>query len=332
MPEQDLIDRLDESVEAMLRRPDAARVPEGRELQALWRIAADLVDLPRASFRARLKSDIERSAAMSTATAVPAPPKWKPAGFRALTPYLIVRDADAMIAFMKQAFGAVERGRAKGPGGRVMHAEIQIGDSMLELGEGGEALPPRPAALHLYVDDADAVYARAVAAGATTLFPLGDRPYGDREGDVRDPFGNNWYIGTHQSGGPIPPGMNSLTLTLHAKGTDKLIGFVKEAFGAEEVDVTRAPDGTVVHAQLKLADSVLELGEAREGIVDEMPAGIHYYVPDVEATYARALAAGATSVAAPSLKPYGERMAHVADPFGNQWFLATLEKDPRAGA
>ena len=332
MPEHDLIERLDDAVEAMLRRPDAARVPDDRELASLWRVAADLVELPRPSFRTRLKSDIERRASMATATVTTAPPKWKPKGFRSLTPYLIVRDADAMITFMKDAFGALEKGRAKAPDGRVMHAEVQIGDSMLELGEGGEGYPPRPAALHLYVDDADSAYARAVAAGATTLFPPGDRPYGDREADVKDPFGNNWYIGTHKEGGPIPPGMNTLTLTLHAKATDKLIGFVKDAFGAEEVEVTRSPDGTVVHAQLRLDDTLLELGEARAGVVDEMPAGIHYYVPDVDAAYAKALAAGATSVAPPELKPYGERMAHVNDAWGNQWFLATLVKDPRTSA
>jgi PhnB protein len=337
MPERDLIERLDDAVEAMLRRPEAARVPEEAELAGMWRVAADLVDLPRSSFRARLESEIQRRAAMSTSTAVsPAAAEaasarvtWRPEGFRSLTPYLIVRDGGAAIAFMKEAFGAVEQGRVKGPDGRIMHAEIRIGDSMLELGEGGEAYPARPAALHLYVDDADTVYARAVAAGATTLFPLGDRPYGDREADVKDPFGNNWYIGTHQQGGPIPEGMNTLTLTLHAKGTDRLIGFVKDAFGAQEIDVTRAPDGVVVHAQLKLDDSMLELGEAR-GVIEPMPCGIHYYVPDVDAAYARAVAAGGKSVAPPSLRPYGERAAQVEDPAGNQWFLATLVKDVRA--
>jgi uncharacterized glyoxalase superfamily protein PhnB len=258
-------------------------------------------------------------------------PQWNPMGFRALTPYLMVRGADRLVDFTKHAFGAAEKGRFQGPDGRVMHAELQLGDSMLELGDAGDAFPPRPAALHLRVDDVDAVYARAVAAGATTIFPPTDRPYGHREADVKDAFGNNWYIFTPLEGGEAPQDPQTLTLTLHAKGTDRLIGFIQDAFGAEDVELHRAPDGRVQHAQLRLDDSLLELGEAH-GIVEPMPAGIHYYVPDVDAAYAKALQAGATSVAAPSLKPYGERSAHVSDAWGNQWFLATLVKDPRAGA
>lgn len=325
MPEPNLIDRLDDAVEAIVRRSEPPRVPEDRELLALWRIAVDLVDLPREEFRTTLLADFQKGAAMPSTAAAPTPKQWKPEGFRSLTPYLVVRGADRLIEFMKQAFGAEELARFKGPDGRIMHAEVRIGDSVVELGDGGEAYT-RPAAIHLYVEDADATYARAVAAGATTLFAPTDRPYGDREADVKDPFGNNWYIGTRKQGGPVPEGMHTVTPTLHVKGTDRLIDFIKEAFGAEELDRTAMPDGTVVHAQLKLGDSVLELGEAG-GIVEPMPCGIHYYVPDTDAVYARALAAGAISLGAPSDRPYGSRAAEVTDPFGNHWFIATaLEK------
>ena len=73
-------------------------------------------------------------------------------------------------------------------------------------------------------------------------------PYGDREADVKDPFGNNWYIGTRKQGGPVPAGLRTITPTLHVKGTDRLIEFVKRAFGASELDRTLAPDGIVMHA------------------------------------------------------------------------------------
>ncbi len=326
MPEQSLIDRLDDAVEAMLRRPEVVRVPEEHELASLWRVAADLVDLPREEFRSRLLADVQRRATMMKPAAAPAQAKWKPEGFRSITPYLVAQGADRLIEFMKQAFGAEELGIVKRPDGSVLHAEVRIGDSVVELGDGGEAWPGRPAAIHLYVADADATYARAVAAGAATLNPPTDMPYGDREADITDPFGNNWYIGTRQQGGPVPPGMHTVTPTLHVKGTDRLIDFIKQAFGAEELDRTLAPDGAVMHAQLRLGDSVLELGEASD-FVAPMPCGIHYYVPDADAVYARALAAGATSLTTPADTHYGDRGAGVTDPFGNYWFIATHTKD-----
>jgi PhnB protein len=152
-----------------------------------------------------------------------------PAGFRSLTPYLIVRGAAKLIDFMRQAFGAEEMLRATESDGTIMHAQVRIGDSILELSDGAEAWLPRPAAIHLYVSDADATYARAVAAGAATLIAPTDMPYGDREADVTDPFGNNWYIGTRKEGGPIPPGFATLTPTLHAEGTDRLIALSSRA-------------------------------------------------------------------------------------------------------
>jgi uncharacterized glyoxalase superfamily protein PhnB len=313
MPERSLIDRLDDAVEAMLHRPQSASVPEDREVAALWRVAADLVDLPAAAFRARLRADLQRRANMSTTA-----PAHLREGFRSLTPYLVVQGASRLIDFMTRAFGAEERLRVARPDGTIQHAEVRIGDSILELGDG----EPGPAAIHLYVEDADAAYARAMAAGASSLVAPTDMPYGDREADVKDPFGNNWYIGTRIEGGPVPAGLHTVTPTLHARGTDRLIDFIRLAFGAEEVDRTVAPDGVVVHAQLKLGDSILELGEAR-GFVAPMAATIHYYVEDADTVYARALAAGATSLRAPENTPYGDRMAAVTDPFGNRWYVAT---------
>jgi PhnB protein len=325
MPEQDGADRFDEIVEAILTRPEDAKVPAEPEGAALWRLAADLTLLPNEGFRARLRAALERSAEnMKQATAV----HHIPAGFRSLTPYVIVPGADRFIGFVKQAFGAEEVLRMDAPDGTVVHAEVRIGDSMLELSEGSGAWPARPAAIHVYVPDADAIYARAMAAGARSLLAPTDMPYGDREADVTDLFGNNWYIATRQEDGPVPQGFGTLTPTLHVKGTDQLIDFVKQAFGAEEVDRFAAPDGTVLHAVIKLGDSVVELGEPH-GIVSPMPCSIHYYVEDVDDIYARALGAGATSLGAPSDRPYGDRSAEVADPFGNHWFIATHIEDVR---
>ena len=324
MAERDAAERFDEVVEAIFAEGEA-RVPAPPELAALWRVAVDLLDLPTEGFRARLGADLSRRAEdMKQTVAVP----HVPAGFRSLTPYVIVPGADAFITFAKEVFGAEEVFRMRQPDGSIGHAELRIGDSMLEVSDGGGAWPPRPAAIHVYLPDADAAYRRAVAAGARTLIAPTDMPYGDREADVTDPFGNNWYIGTHKGDGPVPAGLGTLTPTLHVEGTDRLIDFIKRAFGAEELDRTLSPEGLVMHAQLRLGDSVLELGEAR-GVVPPMPASIHYYLPDVDAAYARALEAGATTIGEPSLRPYGDRAAEVSDPFGNHWFLATHVEDVR---
>jgi PhnB protein len=127
-----------------------------------------------------------------------------PPGYAALTPYLSVSDPASAIAFYQKAFGATERMRLMMPDGSIGHAEIDIGDSVMMLGGAWPQLgfaPPESAAvsvmLHLYVEDADAVFARAVAAGAVEVSPVETKFYGDRSGSLRDPFGHRWTISTH---------------------------------------------------------------------------------------------------------------------------------------
>ena len=119
------------------------------------------------------------------------------AGFHSVTPYIMVREAEALIEFVKQAFGATETMRAIGSAGGI-HAEVRIGESMLMIG-GARGGDPMPAALYLYLADVDAVYQRALAAGATTLAEPANHDDGDRRAGVRDAFGNQWYIATHMS-------------------------------------------------------------------------------------------------------------------------------------
>ncbi len=218
---------------------------------------------------------------------------------------------------MRQAFGAEEVFRANLPDGSIMHAEVRIGDSLVELADGGGRWQPRPAAIHLYVGDADATYARALRAGATSLIAPTDMPYGDREGDVKDPLGNHWYIGTHKLDGPIRPGLRSVTPALHAKGADRLIDFLKQAFGAEELERNHAPT-----APSRTPSSGWGI-RSWSWAFPPMPASLHYYVEHTDAVYASALRAGATSLGEPSNRPYGDRAAEVADPFGNHWYVAT---------
>ena len=129
-----------------------------------------------------------------------------PEGFHTITPHLVCGGAADALTFYAQAFGAQELSRMPGPGGRIMHAQIRIGDSLLMLADefpdfgsvGPLALKNTPVYLHLYVEDVDAAYTRAVEAGAKALMPPADMFWGDRYGQVEDPFGHRWSIATHK--------------------------------------------------------------------------------------------------------------------------------------
>ncbi|MEO8856503.1 MAG: VOC family protein [Burkholderiaceae bacterium] len=132
-------------------------------------------------------------------------PKPIPEGMHTLTPHLVCADAAAAIEFYKKAFGAVEGGRLPGPDGRLMHAMVRIGDSALMLVDempewnvvGPKTLKGSPVTVHMYVADVDATVARAVAAGARLTMPVADQFWGDRYGQLEDPFGHKWSVATH---------------------------------------------------------------------------------------------------------------------------------------
>jgi PhnB protein len=321
MSEHSLIDRLDALVDAVLA--DRGRSPESRdpELDALAAIAVDLLGIPQEGFRERLRAELE-SGRRSPAIA----PVRMPEGFHTITPYLIVEGGATLIDFLAKAFDAQEKGRVPRPDGTILHAELQIGDSALELADGTTEYPPMPTAIHFYVPDADAVYRRALAAGGVSVYEPVNQVYGDREAGVTDPSGNQWYIATHQGASHVPEGLRSVTPYLHARGADKLIDFVKEAFGAEEAARHQSPEGVVLHAKVRIGDSILELGEAR-GEHGPTRCAIHLYVADSDAVFERAVRAGATPVAPVADQHYGERSGVLVDPFGNPWFVATYIGD-----
>lgn len=120
-----------------------------------------------------------------------------PDGYHSVTPYLIVNGASQLIDFLRQTFGAEEVFRMPGPEGRINHAEVRIGDSMLMLADACEEHPPRQTMLYVYVDDVDATYQRALAAGATSVRKPANQFYGDRSAGVKDFAGNYWGIATH---------------------------------------------------------------------------------------------------------------------------------------
>jgi len=132
-----------------------------------------------------------------------------PRGLHTITPQLAVDNAAKAIDFYKKAFGAEELSREMGPGNKIMHAELKIGDSMLyladefpEMGDCGTKSPKKlscvPSLLHFYFTDVDASFAKAVAAGATVKMPVMDMFWGDRYGQLEDPFGHRWSMATHK--------------------------------------------------------------------------------------------------------------------------------------
>ena len=251
-------------------------------------------------------------------------------GFRMVTPYLVAENGMALLDFAVAGLGAKELARFVMPAG--VHGEVQIGDSILMMGGGipGKKFPSslQPGALHVYVEDADAAIRKGSGcrgyAGRRTGRSGLRRAFGHGAGSCRGTF---WYIATQQ-GWQLhgPKGLHNVNPYLHPRRAEPLINFLKRAFGAQEIMKYVSPDGVVNHAEIRVGDSVVEMGEAH-GKYETMPAMFYVYVPNVEAVYRRALAAGAKSFQEPTDQPYGDRNAAVQDNFGNKWYIATHIKD-----
>lgn len=289
-----------------------------------------------------------------------------PAGFFTLTPSLTVADIDAAVDYYTKVFGATKRYSLPGPDGKTIHAEIQIGDSIVMLGAEMPSMNARSpktlggsqGSLLYYVPDADAMIAAATDAGATVGMPAQDMFWGDRWGTIVDPFGHNWDIATHKEdlteeqiaermkamyGQPASPtpgtpakshqrdGYHTLTPALTAADTRALIAFYEQAFGAEELSVTPMPDGRIMHAEVKIGDSILMLADkfpemAQSKTAKDLggsPFSLIVYVPDTDATFQKAVAAGAEAQMQPDDAFWGDRYAAIADPSGNLWGIAT---------
>jgi PhnB protein len=274
-------------------------------------IEAALAEYPADAMQERLRIELKRRIRMLTMTGVRA-------GFTTVTPYLTVVEIERLIAFAKEAFGAVETFRSTGSAGGT-HCELRIGDSMLMCG-GGEAARghEKLAALHVLVPDVDAVYRRALEAGADPVAEPEDKPYGARQGSVQDSIGNRWIIATHH--GPVQEPQRTVTpFLVPPSDAIGLIEFLKAAFHAEEMDMYKSPEGKLEYAALRIQDAVLEFGEA-----PGFPQSAFYlYVPDADAVYQDAVGAGAKPLYPPADQPYGDRVGGVVDSWGGAWYIAT---------
>jgi uncharacterized glyoxalase superfamily protein PhnB len=312
MADQPLPDRLDEVIDALVARGDASAALSDPELAPLARVAADLRHYPRRGFTARLRTQLERRTRMTATTLAPGIRE----GFTAVTPYIWVSDR-GMADFLIRAFGAVETGVGEIPGHGI-HRELRIGSSMVMIGESGQAeQPARASAFHIFVDDADATFARALAAGATSLGEPADRPYGERSGFLRDPYGNNWFIAMPLGPQSFGHALRTVTPYLHARDVDGYMQFLTRAFGAVQEERHEASPGYIPYARMRIGDAAIEFGTH-----DPTPGSYFLSVADPDAVYEQALAAGAKSLSAPADRPGGDRIGFVEDPVGNHWYIA----------
>lgn len=284
-----------------------------------WVVSTHLRDVPVDEMQKELDKWAQQEAAKKSYEAGINEPKMRRENRHAVTPYITVHQPAELIDFVTQSFGAIEHFRATGSAGG-MHAEVSIGDSIVMIG-GAEHIEPKPTAIHLYVTDVDQAYERALKAGAKSLMPVVDQPYGERSGGVEDVHGNRWYIATPfvplQT---IAPDLRTVTVYFHPIGAQRFIDFVTNAFDGTEL-MRHAEGDMIMHAKVQIGDSVIELGEARYP-TQPMPTAIYLYVDDVDSTYEQALKAGGISMLPPTDQPFGDRNAWVKDPFDNVWYVA----------
>src|SRR5574341_1134931 len=237
--------------------------------------------------------------------------------FRTVTPYLVVADVHQEIDFIKHVFGA--RGKVYGLGSQGgYHSELRIGDSRLMIGGGGKGAKwqgtPVPASLHAYVANVNGVYQQAIKAGAISLMPPTDMEYGERGAAIEDPGGNHWYLATAFGPSDVAEGLPEVMPYFNPVGAPRMIQFLEQALGAEQLATHRTPSGRVLHAKLRIGDSIVEMGEAH-GQWQSRPMQFMVYVDDSDEAYARAMETeGAISISTPTNAPYGGRTGTIKDP------------------
>jgi uncharacterized glyoxalase superfamily protein PhnB len=355
------IEQLNKAVELMLARKDGKLGRVDASVEPLVRIAADLRELPRESFKARLKSELGGKKRMSTVAEPVA--KAVAAGRMIASPRLAFRDPAKAIEFYQRTLGAKETFRFQ-VGDSIPHAEIMIGDSVIDITgewpEGGrfsaETLGGSPISMSVQVDDVDAFAEHAVAAGMKLVREPKDQFYGHRDAMLQDPFGYSWAVFTvkeemsveemhrrmkgmttgpqvgqmpseKKGVSPVPAGYRMVTPYLVAQDANAVIDFVKKTFAGEELFRAVGSAGGY-HCEVRVEDSMLMIGGGGAGVAwkgEPMLGAFHVYVRDCDAAYRRALEAGAKSIAEPADQFYGERSGSVIDSAGNHWYIATAK-------
>src|SRR6202050_3080609 len=358
------LDKVVDALIARPRATVPGREPSvGARLRPLAKIAAQLRDLPAQDFKTRLKLDLERRTSMASKPAVATEARRTASPYLCVkdAPAAIdfYKKAFGATEVMRLVGPGTKIGHAEI---RIGGSTIYLSD---EFPDFGSVAPQRPGGspvkMDIVVDDVDALTARAIAAGAKEVRAIQDQFYGMRTGQVADPFGYVWNVSTvleeltgeemqkryddlvkqgaftqpqqkaeekraPRAVRPIPEGFHTLTPYLAVNGAARLIDFLKEGFGAvEKFRVNRPGSELVMHAEMRMGDSVLELADASDEFGARLLGNI-LHVDNVEAVYQRALEAGATSRFAPIEQSYGDLEAAVKDPAGNYWNITEIRK------
>jgi PhnB protein len=357
MAKRSSIQQLNDALEEILANPNAFPSSVDPEISALLSIATDLRHLPTQEFREELKARLMRAAKSSEqkgeeimTTAV----QQKTIAI----PYLSVRNAAAAIDFYKNAFGAEVIFRLDEPDGRIGHAQIRIGDAEIMLADeypeygmvGPQTIGGSGVTIHLSVENADAFVNRAAAAGATIVKPVQDEFYGERSGRIQDPFGHKWSVSQTieelseeevqrrynemlkesphppKKVNPIREGFHTVTPYLIVNNAEAMIDFVKAAFNA--VELFRSPGSAGgIHAEVEIGNSRVMIGGSAKIPIEMTHSTLYLYVENVDELYSQAVKAGGIGIQEPTDQPYGDRNAHIKDPFGNSWYIASHIKD-----
>ena len=319
MAKGNLGEQLDRLLDAILTSPKAPQPDVDASIVPFAAVAEGLRGLPRRDFKEKLKNELMRRATM------PVTQEAREKGgqrreLRTVTPYLIARRGEEMFEFVKNVFGAEELSRDIGSAGGY-HCEMRVGDSILMLGGGAKYKGPSShGSIHIKVENVDEVYRRAIQGGATSLHEPMNMEYGERGAAFKDPFGNTWYPATPTGKTHWLPEMGTAVPYLHPHDAGRMIEFLKQAFGAQEIE-RYAPEGMILHAKVRVGDSIVEMGEAH-GPYQPIESTFFMSVENADEAYERAVAAGAESVSPPADLPFGARVGTVRDPFGNTWYLA----------
>jgi len=305
MPDETVIEQLDSLIDAMLSGRLQLNEPVG-----FVDIVSRLRFMPDENFKKRLKFELQGRTTMPQLATKPTS-----ASIRSVTPYITVADGDRLIEFLRKTFGAEEIShRSKS---HDLFHEVRIGDFTLVVDRSdatgtGAGL----SALKIYVADCDAAYKAALGAGAVSLAAPATQPYGERSCIVRDEFGNVFGIATGPTSAPEKKS-KVLPCLFPPKGRPYL-DFLKGTFSAEETAFYESR-GRLIHAAFRIGDTEFEMAALPRGWKRAHSAYV-INVPDVDATWKRAMSAGATSVRWPAHRTNGERDSALQDPAGYIWY------------
>jgi uncharacterized glyoxalase superfamily protein PhnB len=241
-------------------------------------------------------------------------------------PVIRYREARASIDWLVRAFGFEKQAEFEGPNGTIRHAEVAYGAGALSISSVAPPDPENPwssvlQGIYVRVDDPDAHHARAQAAGAQIAVPLEDQHYGSRDYSARDPDGYLWGFGTYAMGDRR--GDVAFVPEIRCRDAAATVKWLAHAFAFMPTLQVHAPNGSLVHAELKFDESAVYVGQLPASGETEVQQFVNVVVADADAHHARAKAAGAAIVIGPQDSPFGARFYGARDPEGFLWWVST---------